>query len=69
MSRPDFDVAVIGLSAMRSAALAHLAARGSTAIGIEAHAPAHSLGSSHGDSRTIRLGHFVDPSYVLSSGE
>ena len=64
MNEPNFDVAVVGLGAMGSAALAHLAARGSKAIGLEAHAPAHGMSSSHGDTRIIRLGYFEDPSYV-----
>lgn len=59
-----FDVAIIGLGAMGSAAAAHLAARGVSVIGFDAHFPAHGLGSSHGDSRLIRLGYFEDPSYV-----
>lgn len=59
-----YDVAVIGLGAMGSAAIAFLAARGAKAIGIDAYYPAHALGSSHGDSRLIRLGYFEDPSYV-----
>jgi sarcosine oxidase len=59
-----FDVAVVGLGAMGSAAAAHLAARGVSVIGFDAHFPAHTLGSSHGDSRLIRLGYFEDPSYV-----
>ncbi|PYE86758.1 N-methyl-L-tryptophan oxidase [Phyllobacterium leguminum] len=60
----QYDVAVIGLGAMGSAALSYLAARGVKAIGIEAFHPAHALSSSHGDSRLIRLGYFEDPSYV-----
>jgi sarcosine oxidase len=59
-----FDVAVVGLGAMGSAAIAHLAARGVKVIGIDAYYPAHALSSSHGDSRLIRLGYFEDPSYV-----
>ncbi|MDQ0322758.1 sarcosine oxidase [Pararhizobium capsulatum DSM 1112] len=59
-----FDVAVVGLGAMGSAALAHLAARGVKVIGIDVYYPAHALSSSHGDSRLIRLGYFEDPSYV-----
>lgn len=59
-----YDVAVIGLGAMGSATLAALAARGKRVIGFEAVYPAHKLGSSHGDSRLIRLGYFEDPSYV-----
>jgi sarcosine oxidase len=60
----QFDVAVIGLGAMGSAALAFLSARGVKAIGIDAYFPAHALSSSHGDSRLIRMGYFEDPSYV-----
>lgn len=59
-----FDVAVVGLGAMGSAAVSHLAARGVKVIGIDAYYPAHALSSSHGDSRLIRLGYFEDPSYV-----
>ncbi|WP_208247581.1 N-methyl-L-tryptophan oxidase (plasmid) [Rhizobium sp. T1470] len=60
----EFDVAVIGLGAMGSAALSFLAARGARTIGVDAYFPAHALSSSHGDSRLIRLGYFEDPSYV-----
>lgn len=60
----QFDVAVIGLGAMGAAAAAHIAARGQSVVGIEAFYPAHELGSSHGDSRIIRLGYFEDPAYV-----
>ena len=60
----EFDVAVIGLGAMGSAALSYLSTRGVRTIGIDAYFPAHALSSSHGDSRLIRLGYFEDPSYV-----
>lgn len=59
-----FDVAVIGLGAMGSAALFHLTRRGAKAIGIEQFRPGHDRGSSHGESRAIRLGYFEHPSYV-----
>ncbi|MFP5078015.1 N-methyl-L-tryptophan oxidase [Rhizobium sp. YIM 134829] len=59
-----FDVAIVGLGAMGSAAAAHLAARGVRVVGFEAAYPAHPLSSSHGDSRLIRLGYFEDPAYV-----
>src|SRR3981081_3680400 len=58
------DVAVIGLGAMGSAALHHLASRGQTVVGIEQFAPGHDRGSSHGSTRIIRLGYFEHPSYV-----
>ncbi|MBB5043598.1 N-methyl-L-tryptophan oxidase [Shinella fusca] len=60
----EFDLAVIGLGAMGSAAASFAAACGARVLGIEAHFPAHALSSSHGDSRLIRLGYFEDPSYV-----
>jgi sarcosine oxidase len=59
-----FDVAVVGLGAMGSAALFHLARRGVKAVGIEQFAPGHDRGSSHGESRAIRLSYFEHPSYV-----
>lgn len=59
-----YEVAVIGLGAMGSAALFHLARRGVKAIGIERFRPGHDRGSSHGESRAIRLGYFEHPSYV-----
>ncbi len=59
-----FDVAVIGLGATGSAALMHLAQRGARVIGIEQYEPGHDRGSSHGETRIIRLGYFEHPSYV-----
>ncbi|HEV2840765.1 MAG TPA: N-methyl-L-tryptophan oxidase [Chthoniobacterales bacterium] len=59
-----YDVAVVGLGGMGSAILAHCAARGAAAIGIEQFQPAHDLGSSHGKSRMIRKAYFEDPAYV-----
>lgn len=64
MKTESCDVVVVGLGAMGSAALAHLARRGAKVVGLEAYSPAHRLSSSHGDSRIIRLGYFEDPSYV-----
>jgi sarcosine oxidase len=58
------DVAVIGLGATGSAALLHLARRGRRVVGIEQFAPGHDRGSSHGETRIIRLGYFEHPSYV-----
>jgi len=59
-----YDVAVIGLGAMGASALAALAQRGVKAIGFEQFEPGHARGSSHGESRLIRLAYFEDPSYV-----
>src|SRR5262252_7113236 len=59
-----FDVAVIGLGATGGAALYHLARRGLRAVGIEQFTPGHDRGSSHGETRIIRLGYFEHPAYV-----
>ena len=58
------EVAVIGLGATGSAALHHFARRGRRVVGIEQFAPGHDRGSSHGETRIIRLGYFEHPSYV-----
>ncbi len=59
-----YDVAVVGLGGIGSAALAHCAARGLACVGIEQFGPAHDLGSSHGKSRLIRKAYFEEPAYV-----
>ncbi len=51
-----FDVAVIGLGAMGSAALYQLARRGARVVGIDRHHPPHSHGSTHGETRITRRG-------------
>ncbi len=58
------EVIVIGLGAMGSATLFHLARRGVRVLGLEQFAPGHALGSSHGDSRIIRETYFEHPLYV-----
>ncbi|HVR89055.1 MAG TPA: N-methyl-L-tryptophan oxidase [Candidatus Limnocylindria bacterium] len=58
------DVIVIGLGAHGSAAAAHLARRGARAVGIEAFARGHTLGSSGGLTRVIRLAYYEHPDYV-----
>ena len=59
-----YDVIVLGLGAMGSAAAYHLAARGKRVLGLERFSAAHDLGSSHGDSRIIRQAYHEHPSYV-----
>ncbi len=59
-----YDVAVVGLGAMGGATLHALAKRGIRAIGFERFEPGHDRGSSHGESRIIRLSYFEHPSYV-----
>jgi len=59
-----YDVIVLGLGAMGSAAAYHLAARGKQVLGLEQFTAAHDRGSSHGHSRIIRQAYFEDPAYV-----
>lgn len=59
-----YDVIVIGLGGMGSAAAFHLADRGQRVLGLEKFTPAHDKGSSHGGSRIIRQSYFEEPAYV-----
>ena len=58
------DVVVLGVGAMGSAALYHLARRGVRALGIERFTLGHDRGSSHGQTRVIRRAYFEHPDYV-----
>ena len=58
------DVIVIGMGGWGSAALWQLARRGINVCGIEQFAIGHDRGSSHGDSRIIRMAYFAHPDYV-----
>ncbi|MEO7454801.1 MAG: N-methyl-L-tryptophan oxidase [Gemmatimonadaceae bacterium] len=58
------DVLVVGLGAMGSAVLHHLAARGAKVVGVDRFDPPHALGSTHGRSRIIREAYFEHPGYV-----
>jgi sarcosine oxidase len=59
-----YDVAVVGLGAMGSAAAYHAARKGARVIGFDLFAPPHDQGSSHGETRIIREAYFEDPRYV-----
>lgn len=63
MSKP-YDVIVLGLGGMGSAAAYHLAKRGQRVLGLERFTAPHDKGSSHGRSRIIRQAYFEDPAYV-----
>lgn len=54
MQSNTFDVIVLGLGAMGSAALYQLAKRGLRVLGIDRFTPPHRFGSSHGDTRITR---------------
>jgi sarcosine oxidase len=59
-----YDVVVVGVGGMGSAALYHLARRGKRVLGIERFDIPNELGSSHGVTRIIRQAYFEHPSYV-----
>src|SRR2546421_8327074 len=58
------DIVVAGLGIVGSAAVHALARRGVRVVGIERFAPGHDRGSSHGETRIIRLSYVEHPSYV-----
>jgi sarcosine oxidase len=59
-----FDVIIIGLGAMGSAAAYHLARRGQRVLGLDLFQPPHIHGSAHGQTRIIREAYFEHPIYV-----
>ena len=63
-SRGLYDVIVVGLGGMGSAAAYQLAGRHRRVLGLEQFTPAHDRGSSHGQSRIIRKAYFEAPDYV-----
>ena len=60
----NYDVAIIGLGAMGSAAAHELARRGTRVVGFDRFQPPHAMGSTHGRSRIIREAYFEHPLYV-----
>jgi sarcosine oxidase len=62
--RNHFDVIVVGLGAMGSSTCCELARRGAKVLGLEQFNLGHALGSSHGQSRMIRLAYYEHPDYV-----
>jgi sarcosine oxidase len=64
MAGARYDVIVVGVGGMGSAALYHLARRGKRVLGLERYDIPHEMGSSHGITRVIRLAYFEHPSYV-----
>lgn len=76
MNSGYYDAVVIGVGAMGSAALFHLAKRGCRVCGIEQFEIAHDRGSSHGETRIIRKAYpekveyapLLERSYTLWQG-
>ncbi|HEY3238641.1 MAG TPA: N-methyl-L-tryptophan oxidase, partial [Acidimicrobiia bacterium] len=62
--RHPYDVIVLGLGGMGSAAAYHLARRGQRVLGLDRFTPAHDQGSSHGGSKLIRATCWENPGYV-----
>lgn len=59
-----YDVIVLGTGGVGSAALWQLAQRGARVLGLDRFPPGHDRGSSHGQSRVIRLAYFEHADYV-----
>lgn len=59
-----FDIIVLGLGGMGTAAAAALARRGHRVVGIEQFQIGHDRGSSHGSTRIIRKAYYEHPDYV-----
>ncbi|HKV44313.1 MAG TPA: N-methyl-L-tryptophan oxidase [bacterium] len=59
-----YDVIVMGVGGMGSAAAYHLAGRRARVLGIEQFGIAHDRGSSHGRTRVIRQAYYEGPDYV-----
>src|ERR1700694_3400384 len=64
MVEKRYDTIVVGLGGMGSAPAYHLARRGQRVLGLERFEIPHTMGSSHGITRIIRLAYYEDPSYV-----
>lgn len=60
----QFDLIVVGLGAVGSAALMHAAAAGMRVLGIDRYDPPHHFGSSHAESRITRLAVGEGPQYL-----
>ena len=63
-SMERFDVIVAGTGGMGAAAALHLARRGVRVLGLDRFPVAHDRGSSHGQTRLIRLAYYEHPDYV-----
>jgi sarcosine oxidase len=64
MTATAFDVIVAGVGGMGAQTCLRLAERGQRVLGLERFDIPHTLGSSHGVNRIIRLAYFEHPSYV-----
>ena len=60
----NYDAIVLGTGGIGSAATYQLAQRGARVLGLDRYPAAHDQGSSHGQTRIIRLAYFEHPDYV-----
>lgn len=59
-----YDVVVVGLGGVGSAAAAALARRGQRVLGLDRHPAVHDQGASHGETRIVRKAYFEGAGYV-----
>ncbi|MFC9286223.1 N-methyl-L-tryptophan oxidase [Streptomyces sp. NPDC057052] len=64
MRTESYDVVVVGLGGVGSAAARSLAVSGKRVLGLERFGPVHNLGASHGESRGVWQAYFMGPGYV-----
>ncbi|HEY7156707.1 MAG TPA: N-methyl-L-tryptophan oxidase [Gemmataceae bacterium] len=64
MTQHTYDVIVIGVGGMGSAAACELVRRGRRVLALEQFALGHDRGSSHGHTRIIRKAYYEHPDYV-----
>ena len=60
----SYDLIVVGLGAMGSAALYQAAKAGAKVLGIDRFAPPHQMGSTHAETRITRLAVGEGPEYL-----
>ena len=60
----QFDLIIVGLGAVGSAALMHAARAGMRVLGIDRFDPPHQFGSSHAETRITRLAVGEGPQYL-----
>ncbi len=60
----SFDVIVVGVGSMGSAACYHLARRGVRVLGLDRYDVPNAMGSAHGQSRVVRQAYYEHPDYV-----
>jgi len=60
----NYDLIIIGLGAMGSAALYQAAKAGANVLGIDRYTPPHEFGSSHAETRVTRLAVGEGPEYL-----